>query len=438
MNPCSAAIMEILRAWSAPGAQDRELALRAGIVLMSQEGHSAPAIARAWRTSASVALKWRRRFAAKGLRGLRRPDGLPECPELRRDVIREMTLACLGGPAPAGQHGWSVPAVSRALGFPKAAVREIMDGEKLLKRREQKILGRTEAARSRPEADLAELELWAGGGAPDGSSASRAAAVLMVVDGRRIAEAARKCGREWNTVCRWIDRFAAAGAAGLRRPRLPGLPPVDAAELLARAGRAREKSMAVLAERKDALARLLATSPPAGRTCWRAASAARALGISRHEAIEISSLCGQPLEAHPPELEARLDEEDSLAILLATPPPKGRFDWTYGSAARALGVSTRKVVTVAMRSGLRPMTRTEEKRARSEARHEARHTMEAEALASLLATPPPRGKSAWRPGTAARALGLYSAKVIALAGEMGITLASAPSPVKDGQKPPKL
>ena len=59
----------------------------------------------------------------------------------------------------------------------------------------------------------------------DGAQVRRMLAVALVLDGRRRGEAAALNGMDRQTLCDWVQRYNAAGIAGLKSRKSPGRPP---------------------------------------------------------------------------------------------------------------------------------------------------------------------------------------------------------------------
>lgn len=114
-----------LRMWAGSGKTEQRLALRARVVLLAAEGLGLKEIE--WKSGLNwqSCLKWRKRFLARGLEGLKdqvgrgRPQSIT--PEERVGVV---ALACT---TPVdGSSRWSVRKLAEATGHSKSAVQKIL------------------------------------------------------------------------------------------------------------------------------------------------------------------------------------------------------------------------------------------------------------------------------------------------------------------------
>ena len=101
---------------------------RARIVLACLEGKQNQEVARAVGTSIPTVSKWRRRFAQRGLDGLRDSPRSGKPPTYGR-VFRDRVLTLLGQPPPAGLAHWDGPTVAERLGASVHAVWRVLRRE---------------------------------------------------------------------------------------------------------------------------------------------------------------------------------------------------------------------------------------------------------------------------------------------------------------------
>src|SRR5262249_35349280 len=113
---------EQLAAWAARGGRQ---AVRAEIILASAEGQPDPMGAGKAGVSRATVAKWRTRFAAARLAGLRdapRP-GAPR--KITEEQVREVLARTLGEPPPAGRDHWTTRTMAAATGLSQSAVSRI-------------------------------------------------------------------------------------------------------------------------------------------------------------------------------------------------------------------------------------------------------------------------------------------------------------------------
>jgi len=109
---------------------------RAQIVLGCLAGKRVKEVARACHTRPNTVIKWRQRFAQKGLAGLRdapRPGAKP----VYGEEFRNRVLALLEQPPPRGQACWDGPAVAVALGGSVHAVWRVLRREGICLQRQR-------------------------------------------------------------------------------------------------------------------------------------------------------------------------------------------------------------------------------------------------------------------------------------------------------------
>jgi transposase len=100
------------------------------MILMAADGLSNAAISRQLRCRAHVVGKWRRRFAADGIRGLgdQARGGRPV--EVSEALTQKVVMTACGKP-PKGLSRWSVRTLARELRLPQARVQRILQAHDL-------------------------------------------------------------------------------------------------------------------------------------------------------------------------------------------------------------------------------------------------------------------------------------------------------------------
>jgi transposase len=125
---CSAEVKNKLVATSGSRTEEVRAVERARIILACLEGKEIQQVARELSTSIPTVSKWRRRFAQRGLEGLRdRPR--PGKPPIYGRVFRDRVLALLEQPPPQGMSHWDGPAVAAHLGASVHAVWRVLRRE---------------------------------------------------------------------------------------------------------------------------------------------------------------------------------------------------------------------------------------------------------------------------------------------------------------------
>ena len=94
--------------------ESRPLVERAQIILGCLAGKQVKEVARACHTRPNTVIKWRRRFAQRGLAGLRDAPR-PGAKRVYGEDFRNRVLALLEQPPPPGQASWDGPAVAATL-----------------------------------------------------------------------------------------------------------------------------------------------------------------------------------------------------------------------------------------------------------------------------------------------------------------------------------
>jgi transposase len=113
-----------LESWSRSRHITRALAIRARIVLTCRGGRSNREVARRLGVTAQTVGKWRRRFVALGLRGLR-DQPRPGAPRSISDALVEAVLAKTLHEQPPDAPRWSSRRLATALGISQRAVLRI-------------------------------------------------------------------------------------------------------------------------------------------------------------------------------------------------------------------------------------------------------------------------------------------------------------------------
>src|SRR5258708_5634710 len=90
--------------------EPRQAVERARIILGCVAGHAVKEIARQCDTRPNTVIKWRQRFAGKGLKGLEDAPR-PGARRLYDEGFRNRVLATLEKPPPVGQACWDGPAM---------------------------------------------------------------------------------------------------------------------------------------------------------------------------------------------------------------------------------------------------------------------------------------------------------------------------------------
>lgn len=106
---------QVLRQWARAGSSEQRLVERAKVVLLLNQGATNSEIARQLKTRAARVSKWRRRFVAQRLEGLKDADRKGR-PAVYDQVTDKRVLARLDEPPPPGYGKWSGPLLAQALG----------------------------------------------------------------------------------------------------------------------------------------------------------------------------------------------------------------------------------------------------------------------------------------------------------------------------------
>jgi transposase len=120
-----------LEGWVADRNTPQKLVWRARIVLMSAAGAGTMTIVRALGKSKRTVGRWRERYLAKGVVGLRRDATRPgRKPPLSADIIARVVEMTLHETPPGATH-WSVRSMARAVGISHTSVQRIWNAHGL-------------------------------------------------------------------------------------------------------------------------------------------------------------------------------------------------------------------------------------------------------------------------------------------------------------------
>lgn len=131
---------------------------RARIILGCLDGQGVMAVSRAVNTRPNTVIKWRDRFAAKGLPGLE-DEPRPGAPRQLPADLREQILRLLEEPAPAGQAVWDGKALGQRLGVSSHAVWRVLRQEGICLQRQRSWCVSTDPEFAAKAADIVGLYL---------------------------------------------------------------------------------------------------------------------------------------------------------------------------------------------------------------------------------------------------------------------------------------
>lgn len=114
-----------LRMWAASGKTEQRMALRAKVVLLAAEGQGLREIEQATGLHWQSCLKWRKRFLAYGLDGLKDQARRGRPQSITREE-RESVVALAHSAPSDGSSYWSVRKLAEATGHSKSAVQQIL------------------------------------------------------------------------------------------------------------------------------------------------------------------------------------------------------------------------------------------------------------------------------------------------------------------------
>jgi transposase len=114
-----------LEGWVADRNMPQKLVWRARIVLMWSQGHGVTAVVRATGKTKRTAYRWRDRYVARGIEGLKRDGSRPSRkPPLSAEVIKRVVDITLHEKPPVGTH-WSVRKLAAVVALSPSSVQRI-------------------------------------------------------------------------------------------------------------------------------------------------------------------------------------------------------------------------------------------------------------------------------------------------------------------------
>jgi transposase len=155
---CGPADRQLLERLAGSRTEAKQMIARAQIILGCLAGRKVKAIAQACHTRPNTVIKWRQRFAERGLAGLHdapRPGAKP----VYGEDFRNRVLALLEQPPPAGQANWDGPAVAAALHGSVHAVWRVLRHEGICLQRQRSWCVSTDKEFTAKAADIVGLYL---------------------------------------------------------------------------------------------------------------------------------------------------------------------------------------------------------------------------------------------------------------------------------------
>ena len=155
---CGPADLQELERLAGSRTESKQAIERAQIVLGCLAGKRVKEVARTCRTRPNTVIKWRQRFAQRGLAGLRdapRPGAKP----VYGEDFRNRVLALLEQPPPAGQACWDGPAVASVLKSSVHAVWRVLRHEGICLQRQRSWCVSTDKEFAVKAADIVGLYL---------------------------------------------------------------------------------------------------------------------------------------------------------------------------------------------------------------------------------------------------------------------------------------
>jgi transposase len=155
---CSPEDRQELERLAGSRTESKQMIERAQIILGCLAGKRVKEVARSCRTRPNTVIKWRRRFAQRGLAGLRdapRPGAKP----VYGGEFRNRVLALLEQAPPAGQACWDGPAVAVALSGSVHAVWRVLRREGICLQRQRSWCVSTDKEFAAKAADIVGLYL---------------------------------------------------------------------------------------------------------------------------------------------------------------------------------------------------------------------------------------------------------------------------------------
>jgi transposase len=153
---CSLEDRQKLERLAGSRSESNQMIERAQIILGCLAGRRVKVVVRTCRTRPNTVIKWRRRFAQRGLAGLRdasRPGAKP----VYGVDFRNRVLALLEQPPPAGQACWDGPAVAAALSGSVHAVWRVLRHEGICLQRQRSWCVSTDKEFAAKAADIVGL-----------------------------------------------------------------------------------------------------------------------------------------------------------------------------------------------------------------------------------------------------------------------------------------
>ncbi len=138
--------------------EPRQMVERARIILGCLAGRRVKQVARACHTRPNTVIKWRQRFAQRGLAGLR-DQARPGAKRVYGEAFRNRVLALLEQPPPPGQAGWDGPAVAAALNGSVHAVWRVLRQQGICLQRQRSWCISTDKEFAAKAADIVGLYL---------------------------------------------------------------------------------------------------------------------------------------------------------------------------------------------------------------------------------------------------------------------------------------
>lgn len=138
--------------------ESKQLIERARIILGCLAGQRVSEVARSCHTRPNTVIKWRQRFAQRGLAGLLDAPR-PGAKRIYGADFRNRVLALLEEPPPAGQAGWDGPAVAKALQGSVHAVWRVLRREGICLQRQRSWCVSTDKQFAAKAADIVGLYL---------------------------------------------------------------------------------------------------------------------------------------------------------------------------------------------------------------------------------------------------------------------------------------
>lgn len=114
-----------LKMWAASGKTEQRMALRAKVILSAAEGLSLKDIEAKTGLNWQSCLKWRKRFLAQGIEGLKDQPGRGR-PQVISAEERAKVVALACTTPVDGSNNWSVRKLAEATGYGKSTIQKIL------------------------------------------------------------------------------------------------------------------------------------------------------------------------------------------------------------------------------------------------------------------------------------------------------------------------